>query len=79
MLNHSLSNSSLWNTNIAFQISISSLLRDGSMTYTISCQRHCVLQDLACGGPWTGQLCGLVSCDRISLSVCQALGTTAGD
>lgn len=88
MLNHSLSNSSLWNTNIAFQISTSSLLRDGSMTYTISCQRHsgwdphgvlCVLQDLACGGPWTGQLCGLVRCDHISLSVCQAPGTTAGD
>lgn len=79
MLNHSLSNSSLWNTNISFQISISSLLRGGIMTYAISCQTLRLgptwsplgPQDLACGGPWTGQPCGLVRCDRISL--CQAL------
>ena len=79
MLNHSLSNSSLWNTNISFQISISSLLRGGSMTYAISCQTLRLgptwsplgPQDLACGGSWTGQPCGLVRCDRISL--CQAL------
>lgn len=55
------------------------------MTYAISCQTLRLgptwsplgPQDLACGGPWTGQLCGLVRCDHISL--CQALGTTVGD
>ena len=37
MLNHSLSNSSLWNTNISFQISISSLLRGGAFLHLRMC------------------------------------------
>lgn len=68
MLNHSLSNSSLWNTNISFQISISSFLREGSMTYAVSCQTLRLgrtwsplgPQDLACAldgsALWSGEV-----------------------
>lgn len=86
MLNHSLSNSSLWNTNIAFQIStssfwemvawlIQSLVKDTQAGTHIGplCPPGSCLRALDWSTLWSGR------CDHISLSVFQAPGTTAGD